>query len=200
MTCVVALDSPTAGGAVIQGLSIASMRDCGHALVAKEGAESTARLASCGSDSGAAAALALQAGERNVAILTPAMRCCYQRGAEAESASVGARFGWKTEVEYEEFPLGLSEDIVRAISAKKNEPEWLLDFRLRAYRRWLTMKEPDWSDNRCALRGPARQSFVHCCMSQAFSPQRALYLAGNRCLTWVVELAGSKLWPGITST
>ena len=38
---------------------------------------------------------------------------------------------------------------MRAISAKKDEPEWLLDFRLRAYRRWLTMKEPAWSDNRC---------------------------------------------------
>ena len=58
------------------------------------------------------------------------------------------RFGWKTKVEYDEFPMGLSEDIVRAISAKKNEPDWLLDFRLKAYRRWLTMKEPDWSDNR----------------------------------------------------
>lgn len=42
---------------------------------------------------------------------------------------------------------GLSEDTVRFISAKKNEPEWMLDFRLRAFRKWLTMKEPDWSDN-----------------------------------------------------
>ena len=64
-----------------------------------------------------------------------------------------SRFGWKTEVEYEEFPLGLSEDIVRAISAKKEEPDWLLDFRLRAYRRWLTMEEPDWSDNRFDASG-----------------------------------------------
>ena len=37
---------------------------------------------------------------------------------------------------------------MRALSAKKEEPEWLLDFRLKAYRRWLTMEEPDWSDNR----------------------------------------------------
>jgi hypothetical protein len=42
---------------------------------------------------------------------------------------------------------GLSEDVVRAISAKKNEPEWLLEFRLRAYRKWLTMESPVWSDN-----------------------------------------------------
>ena len=54
-------------------------------------------------------------------------------------------------MEYDEFPLGISEDVVRAISAKKEEPEWLLDFRLRAYRRWLTMKEPEWSDNTCAV-------------------------------------------------
>ena len=62
------------------------------------------------------------------------------------------RFGWRTLIEYDDFPLGLNEDVVRAISAKKSEPEWLLDFRLRAYRRWLTMKEPDWSDNRCRVR------------------------------------------------
>lgn len=72
-----------------------------------------------------------------------------RRGSDAKALAGCLRFGWKTEVEYDEFPLGLSEDIVRAISAKKNEPDWLLDFRLRAYRRWLTMKEPDWSDNRC---------------------------------------------------
>lgn len=58
------------------------------------------------------------------------------------------KHGWHLIMEYDEFPKGLSEDIVRALSAKKNEPEWLLDFRLRAYRRWLTMQEPDWSDNR----------------------------------------------------
>ena len=45
-------------------------------------------------------------------------------------------------------PPGLNEDVVRAISAKKNEPDWLLEFRLKAYRRWLTMVEPSWSDNR----------------------------------------------------
>ena len=68
-------------------------------------------------------------------------------------------------MEYEEFPLGLSEDIVRAISAKKNEPDWLLDFRLRAYRRWLTMKEPDWSDNRwvhhCVNQTQSRHHYTH---------------------------------------
>jgi hypothetical protein len=59
------------------------------------------------------------------------------------------KHGWHIAMEYDEFPLGLNEDIVRAISAVKEEPEWLLDFRLRAYRRWLTMEEPEWSDNRC---------------------------------------------------
>ena len=41
-------------------------------------------------------------------------------------------------------PRGLNEDIIRLISAKKNEPEWLLEWRLKAYRHWLTMKEPTW--------------------------------------------------------
>ena len=44
----------------------------------------------------------------------------------------------------ERIPKGLSEDVVRIISAKKNEPEWLLEFRLKAYRHWLTMKMPTW--------------------------------------------------------
>lgn len=62
------------------------------------------------------------------------------------------KHGWHLLMEYDEFPKGLDEDIVRALSAKKEEPEWLLDFRLRAYRKWLTMEEPDWSDNRLASK------------------------------------------------
>jgi FeS assembly protein SufB len=57
------------------------------------------------------------------------------------------KYGFKTMIESDVFPKGLSEDVVRAISAKKEEPEWLLDFRLKAYRKWLTMEEPEWSDN-----------------------------------------------------
>jgi len=58
------------------------------------------------------------------------------------------KWGFKTDIETMSIPRGLSEETVRIISAKKNEPEWLLDFRLRSYRKWLTMKEPDWSDNK----------------------------------------------------
>eukprot|EP00887_Chlorella_sp_A99_P005995 scaffold27.g5995.t1 len=57
------------------------------------------------------------------------------------------KYGFKTIIESDVFPKGLSEDVVRAISAKKSEPDWLLEFRLKAYRRWLTMEEPRWSDN-----------------------------------------------------
>ena len=57
------------------------------------------------------------------------------------------KYGFKTIIESDVFPKGISEDVVRAISAKKGEPEWLLEFRLKAYRRWLTMEEPTWSDN-----------------------------------------------------
>src|SRR5581483_834346 len=52
------------------------------------------------------------------------------------------KYGWVTDIESETIPRGLSEDTVRLISAKKNEPEWMLDFRLKAYRHWLTMEEP----------------------------------------------------------
>ena len=54
------------------------------------------------------------------------------------------KYGWESKFESDSAPKGLSEDIVRFISAKKNEPEWLLEWRLKAYRKWLTMKEPKW--------------------------------------------------------
>lgn len=55
------------------------------------------------------------------------------------------KYGFSTDVEMDMAPKGLSEDIVRFISAKKEEPEWLLDWRLKAYRAWLKMDEPDWA-------------------------------------------------------
>ncbi|MEH2509144.1 Fe-S cluster assembly protein SufB [Nitrobacteraceae bacterium AZCC 1564] len=55
------------------------------------------------------------------------------------------RYGFETLIESEKAPRGLSEDIVRFISAKKNEPAWMLEWRLEAYRRWLTMQEPTWA-------------------------------------------------------
>lgn len=55
-------------------------------------------------------------------------------------------FGWSTDMEYEDFPIGLNEDIVRAISAKKEEPEWMTEWRLAAYREWLKMEEPEWAN------------------------------------------------------
>jgi Fe-S cluster assembly protein SufB len=54
------------------------------------------------------------------------------------------KWGFVSEIESENAPKGLSEDIVRFISKKKNEPEWLLEWRLKAYRHWLTMEEPLW--------------------------------------------------------
>jgi len=55
------------------------------------------------------------------------------------------RYGFETIIESEKAPKGLSEDTVRFISAKKNEPEWMLEWRLEAVRRWLTMEEPTWA-------------------------------------------------------
>ena len=53
--------------------------------------------------------------------------------------------GFVTDIEMDTFPCGLNEDIVRAISAKKNEPAFLLEWRLKAYRHWVTMTEPRWA-------------------------------------------------------
>src|SRR5471030_2439901 len=55
------------------------------------------------------------------------------------------RYGFETLIESDKAPKGLSEDTVRFISEKKNEPAWMLEWRLEAYRRWLTMREPDWA-------------------------------------------------------
>ena len=54
------------------------------------------------------------------------------------------KYGFVTDIEADEAPKGLSEDTVRFISAKKNEPAWMLEYRLKAYRHWLTMEEPKW--------------------------------------------------------
>src|SRR5919204_5216098 len=55
------------------------------------------------------------------------------------------KYGWVTDIESETIPRGLNEDIIRLISAKKHEPDWMLEWRLHAYRRWLDMEEPSWA-------------------------------------------------------
>ena len=55
------------------------------------------------------------------------------------------KFGWSTDLETEKSPIGLSEDTIRFISKKKNEPNWMLEWRLDAYQRFLSMKEPEWA-------------------------------------------------------
>ena len=62
-----------------------------------------------------------------------------------KAASAEYKYGFVTDIDSEFAPKGLNEDIVRFISAKKDEPKWLLNWRLRAFRHWLTMKEPRWS-------------------------------------------------------
>jgi len=63
----------------------------------------------------------------------------------AEIESKEYKYGFYTDIAVEEFPKGLSEDIIRLISSKKEEPEWMLNFRLKAYRHWLSMEPPTWS-------------------------------------------------------
>ena len=62
-----------------------------------------------------------------------------------EAARSEYKYGFVTEIETDVLAKGLSEDVVRHISAAKNEPDWLLEFRLKAYRHWLTMRMPDWA-------------------------------------------------------
>ncbi|MDX9705795.1 MAG: Fe-S cluster assembly protein SufB, partial [Weeksellaceae bacterium] len=55
-------------------------------------------------------------------------------------------FGFTTDIEYEDFPIGLNEDIVREISKRKNEPDWMMEWRLEAFREWQKMEEPKWAN------------------------------------------------------
>lgn len=69
---------------------------------------------------------------------------------KTESTSYEYKYGFTTDIEMETVPKGLSEEILRLISAKKNEPEWVLNYRLKAYRHWLTLTEPAQSENKWA--------------------------------------------------
>src|SRR5436190_5529450 len=60
------------------------------------------------------------------------------------------KYGFYTDVEADSAPPGLNEDVIRLISAKKKEPDFMLEWRLKAYRHWLTMKEPSWANVRYA--------------------------------------------------
>ena len=56
------------------------------------------------------------------------------------------KYGFTTDIESDKIPKGLNEDVIRIISQKKNEPEWLLEYRLKAFRSWEKMEEPDWAN------------------------------------------------------
>ena len=68
-----------------------------------------------------------------------------QAARDAAARAADYEHGWSSDIEQDFAPKGLSEDTVRFISAKKNEPEWMLEWRLKAYRHWLTMTPPDWA-------------------------------------------------------
>ena len=76
-----------------------------------------------------------------------------------EQATGAYKYGFVTDIETEKAPKGLSEDVIRFISAKKDEPEWMLDFRLKAFRVWQGMEEPEWSSNEYP---PIDYQAVHC--------------------------------------
>jgi Fe-S cluster assembly protein SufB len=68
-----------------------------------------------------------------------------QAARDAAARVAEYEHGWVADIEQEYGPKGLSEDTVRFISAKKDEPEWMLEWRLKAYRLWQTMPMPDWA-------------------------------------------------------
>ena len=73
------------------------------------------------------------------------MAASVETAARVEEIGERYKYGFVTDIEMETAPKGLNEEVIRFISAKKGEPEWLLEWRLKAYRHWLTMEEPDWA-------------------------------------------------------
>ncbi|GAB6033979.1 Fe-S cluster assembly protein SufB [Galenea microaerophila] len=69
----------------------------------------------------------------------------YEEITDLLSKKSGYKEGFYTQTEVETFEKGINEDVIRAISAKKNEPDWMLDFRLKAFRHWQTLEEPHWA-------------------------------------------------------
>ena len=71
------------------------------------------------------------------------------QGANQELKEIAGQeyqYGWTSNIESDSIPKGLSEDVIRLIASKKNEPEWMLEWRLKAYRHWLTLQEPTWAN------------------------------------------------------
>ncbi len=84
--------------------------------------------------------------DHGAAVLETEVREGVDRETVETVQSMGTyKYGWATDIEMEYAPKGLSEDIVRLISEKNEEPEWMLDWRLAAYRRWVQMVEPTWA-------------------------------------------------------
>ena len=76
-----------------------------------------------------------------------------------EVTSSEYKYGFTTNIESDTIPKGLSEDVVRLISKKKNEPDWMLEYRLKAYNVWLTMEEPDWAN--ISYKKPNYQDIIY---------------------------------------
>ncbi len=81
------------------------------------------------------------------------------------------KYGFVTDIEADSVAPGLNEDVIRFISAKKGEPEWLLEFRLKAYRHWLTMTEPEWANVHYAR--PDFQKIVYYSAPRSKTPKYA---------------------------
>ena len=82
----------------------------------------------------------------NTDLLKPEVTIDEDRALLEQTVSSEYKYGFVSNFEVEEAPKGLSEDTIRFISAKKNEPEWMLEWRLKAYRHWLKMEEPHWGN------------------------------------------------------
>jgi Fe-S cluster assembly protein SufB len=88
--------------------------------------------------------------ERKMALDTDQVQLDVREGVDRETVetvqNMGAyKYGWETEIETEYAPIGVNEDIVRLISSKNGEPEWMTEWRLQAFRRWQGMEEPRWA-------------------------------------------------------
>jgi len=116
---------------------------------------------------------------------------------QVEEATGKYKYGFVTDIEVDKAPKGLSEDTIRMISAKKEEPEWMLEWRLKAYATWLKMDDPDWA----MLNYPPidyQDIHYYSAPKRGMAPNLLMRSIPNCCAhmkSWVFHCMSRKCWP-----
>jgi len=119
--------------------------------------------------------------------------------AAVEDATGSYKYGFVTDIETEKAPKGLNEDVIRFISAKKDEPEWMLEWRLKAYRYWQKMPTPNWAKLNIAPID-YQDIYFYAAPKSAEGPSHLMKLTLNCCVPMKSSaflLMSKRCWQGL---